>query len=729
VKKILNFILILAGFTACASAQQTQDLIGNFTFSYFVNGVPPPSPVTPNGFINLGDVNVGQTATVTLLTSSTTQTLQPYKLTNATISTISGEGFSLPSTETAVPIGGTGTLRINFTPTNTNPQKTTERLDFQLISATNTIFNVSITLFANVLQPKLILSYIDPVDGNQIPLSQGGTLQFPKTMVKSTSSARIVVVNTGTGNGTVDSVSIRGDGFVLTNEPLTPAVVNAGSSFTVGVTFMPTAILEYKGTATISIGGVSTTINLDGQGTNSMLTYSLLGIVGSGALQPNGVIAFPDTPADGVSKSAITVQVQNTGNQAGQLSSILAFGSDFQVTNLPVLPQILNPGDIVVFNVVFMPAKTGTSTGRLQIGSDVFNLTGNALGSALSLAVDVGLGPTAVANKSVISLPSTTVGDKRLIYITVTNTGNQTAIVNGIGVSGSGFSIPTLTGPATISPSQTIQYQVQFAPVNTNSVIGTVNINDMTLTLIGSGQLPPPLPALLFTNVSSVLAPLQQPAAGLQLSAPYPFDVKGVLTLSFIPDSFVDDPSIQFAIGGRTINFFIPANTTQATFLQPSSAALGALAAFQTGTVSGTISLTASGLTVGQVDVTPTLAPSRSFQIPATVPQLRSIRVQSSAGNQLVLLISGYSPPRNLSQLSFQFTGTSGSDLTTTGLNLDVSGAFTNWYDSNASRVFGSQFSVSVTATITGDPAALQSISVTATNSKGTSAPQTVALR
>jgi hypothetical protein len=726
VKQILPLFLILSGFCGTVSAQGTQDSLANFTFTYFVNGTPVPTPTSQNGFIQFPDTNAGKSVTITLLTSSTTQTLQAYTLSNATVS---GPGFSLLSTQTAVPIGGTGSLRIVFNPTTANPPQTTGTLQFQLVSATGVTFNIYITLFGNVLQPNLILTYIDPTFGNQIPLSQGGIVQFPKTTVNSSSVARIVVVNTGNGSGTVDSIAVTGTGFALTNEPLTPATVAANASYTAGITFSPVAISEYKGTATISIGGVVTTINLDGQGTNSRFTYTQLSVVGNGALQPNGTISLPDTPADGVSKSSVTIQVQNSGNQVGTISAILVAGSDFQLANLPVLPDTLNPGDIAIFNVVFQPAKAGVSTGRLQIGNDLFNLTGNALGSALSLAVDVGLGPTAVANKGVVTIPATTVGDKRLVYINVTNTGNQSTVINGIGVSGTGFSLPTLTGPATLSPSQTIQFQVQFAPLSIASVTGTVNINDQTLTLLGSGQTPPPLPSITFTNLASTVGPLQQPSVGLQFAASYPYNVSGLLTLSFLSDSFVDDPSIEFATGNRTISFTIPANTTQAIFSQTSGAALGTLAAFQTGTVSGSVSLTVTGLLVGQVDLTPSSPPSKSFQIPAAAPQLRSISVGSFTGNQLVLVVNGYSTPRNLSQLTFQFTGASGADLTTSNLSLDVSGAFTSWYDSAASDVFGSQFSVSITATVTGDPTALQSVSVTATNSKGTSAAQAVALR
>jgi hypothetical protein len=721
VKQIFTFLLILIGLPAVAIAQPPLDTLSNFTFEYFVNGVPTITPTASYGFIQFPNTNAGSKTTITLLTLAQTQF--SYTLTNAVVS---GPGFSLPQTQVAIPAGQSGALQIVFSPTTANPQQTTGTLNFQLVGATGQIFNVYIIMFANVLQPQFVLSYINPATGDQLALSPGSIVQFPKTTVNSSSVTQLVVMNTGNGSGILNSVSVSGAGFTLTSASLTPATIAAGSSFTAGVTFTPTTMAAYSGTATIVVSGVATTFNLLGQGTGVAYTYSLLSGSGNTPIQPGSTITLPPTPADGVSKNSVTVEVQNTGNQIGTISSILAIGSDFQVASLPVLPDALNPGDIAIFNVIFQPAKTGTSTGQLQIGNSVFNLTGNGLGSALSLAVDVGLGPVTVANQGTVSLPNTTVGAKRLIYVDVTNTGNQPIIVNGIGVSGIGFSIPSPPPPATLSPAQTIQFQVQFAPLTVSTVSGTVTINNQTLTLLGVGQAPAALPSVSITNVPSVLAPLQQPSAGVQFSAVYPYDVTGVLTLSFLSDSYVNDPSIQFVTGTRTLNFRIPANTTQAIFTQASGAALGTLAGFQTGTVAGTVSLTVSALTVAQVDLTPTTLPSQSFQIPEAVPQLTSVLVQSFVNNQIVLLISGYSTPRNLSQLSFQFTGASGADLLTSNLNLNVSGAFTSWYASGASDVFGSQFSVTVTVTVTGDPTALQSIAVTATNTKGTSAPQIV---
>lgn len=729
-KQILQYLLILTGLSSSLFA---QDAINSFSFTYFVSGIPISNTVaTTNGFIQFPDTTLGKTSAVTFVVLSNSKV--SYSLTNAVVNLVGPPSayapFTLSSTSAIIPPGGTGQVVLSFTPTAATPLLSVASFSFELKGETGLTFPVTVNLFANTLKPQLVTSYIQPDTGNATPLQSGFTIQFPRTAVNQTKTAQLVVTNLGNGAGTLDSLSITGSGFTFTNLPLTPATVAAGGTFTAGITFTPLAAQIYTGMVTARVGGVTSTYNLSGQGTSSAFTYDTLTSAGSTPLQPNGTITLPDTSADGFSKNSTTVRVINSGNQDGVISTILASGADFQIANAPVLPVTLKPGDIAVFNVVFFPTKAGVSTGRLQIGNDLFNLTGNALGSALSLAVDLGPGPVAVANKAVVSLPNTVVGEKRIASINVTNTGNLPVVISGIGVAGTGFTVVGLPSiPATLTPSQTIQFQVQFAPTTVGVITGTVTINDQTLTLLGVGSAPPALPQVNFTNLPAVVASLQQHSVGVQLAIAYPYDLKGTLTLAFLPDSFLDDPSIQFAIGGRTINFKIPANTTQAVFLQASGAVFGALAPFQTGTVSGTISFSAAGFTVGQVDITPGTIPVKSLTIPAGPPQLTSVRVDSTTSNQVVLLISGYSTTRSVSQLAFQFTGVAGSNVATTSSNVDVSSAFTNWYSNIASAVFGSQFTASVTISISGDPTALKTITVTASNSKGTSATQTVALR
>jgi hypothetical protein len=231
------------------------------------------------------------------------------------------------------------------------------------------------------------------------------------------------------------------------------------------------------------------------------------------------------------------------------------------------------------------------------------------------------------------------------------------------------------------------------------------------------------VPPLSFVNADRPVQPLQQPAVGLRLQNPYPVELRGKLALSFSSESFVDDPAIQFASGGRTVDFRIPANQTDAVFSdgQPQ-------VQFQVGTVAGALRLQGS-LTAGSVDVTPTPAPAATITVAASEPLLRNVRVGTRTANEVELLITGYSTTRSLQSLAFQFAAATGARLDTQQLNADIESAFSAWYQSTASREFGGQFTAAIRFTISGDINSIQSVTVTATNSRGASAPSTVQLR
>jgi hypothetical protein len=93
------------------------------------------------------------------------------------------------------------------------------------------------------------------------------------------------------------------------------------------------------------------------------------------------------------------------------------------------------------------------------------------------------------------------------------------------------------------------------------------------------------------------------------------------------------------------------------------------------------------------------------------------------------IVITGHSTTRNVGRMTLQFTPVSGQDLQTTRLIADVEGAFASWYQSNASRSFGSQFSATLTLNSSGTFAAVKSVSVTASNSSGDSNPTTVEIQ
>jgi hypothetical protein len=158
----------------------------------------------------------------------------------------------------------------------------------------------------------------------------------------------------------------------------------------------------------------------------------------------------------------------------------------------------------------------------------------------------------------------------------------------------------------------------------------------------------------------------------------------------------------------QTMEFTIPPGTTQYSF------------SFMAGTVAGTIQV---GLTfqAAGVDVTPTPAPSLSTQIAAAAPSIKSMVVTQITGG-IQVVIDGLSTTRDMKTATFQFTPAAGATLQTTSVTVDVSAMFTAWYQNPSSLAMGSQFSLTIPFTISGNVDTIASVSATLTNSVGTSA-------
>jgi hypothetical protein len=221
--------------------------------------------------------------------------------------------------------------------------------------------------------------------------------------------------------------------------------------------------------------------------------------------------------------------------------------------------------------------------------------------------------------------------------------------------------------------------------------------------------------------IGDTVSPLQQPMVGLSLSKPTPIALNGRLTLNFNSDSFSDDRTIQFATGGRTVDFRIPADSTDAIFGENARQVL-----FQAGTVAGQITLSAT-FQYGSVNLTP--QPMPMIAVPRREPVLRSVQAVPKSGNTFELIVTGYSTPRSLQRFTLQFTPAPGKQLSTTSLSPDVESAFNAWYTNSTSATFGSQFAASLMLTVSGDVSSIQSVAVSAVNPNGTSNTVTANLR
>lgn len=241
-------------------------------------------------------------------------------------------------------------------------------------------------------------------------------------------------------------------------------------------------------------------------------------------------------------------------------------------------------------------------------------------------------------------------------------------------------------------------------------VVDADNIADTaTLNLVVS--LPAP-PTLRIVNLPATSPPASQPTFNVMLMESYPLPLQGEVELTFAPDRGPDDPAVQFANGGRRLSYTVAANQTAANFG-------GASPALQTGTVAGLITLT-SRYRAGGADVTPTPPPTQTLRINAAAPVLTRVELtRSTAGFELIAF--GYSNTRDVLRATVRLTPAAGASLTSSEFTIDLAAAFQAYFNSAASAPYGTQFRLALPFNVSGDQRDIASISISVTNSVGTS--------
>jgi FG-GAP-like repeat/FG-GAP repeat len=197
--------------------------------------------------------------------------------------------------------------------------------------------------------------------------------------------------------------------------------------------------------------------------------------------------------------------------------------------------------------------------------------------------------------------------------------------------------------------------------------------------------------------------------------SPYPAPIIATLTLEFTPSppNTITDPAVLFPNNTTTDVIQIPANSTTA---------IPAID-FATGSTAGTITLTIT-LTASGVDITPASLTPVTVAIPAAPPVINSVTLDRT-GNTITVAILGLSSTRDMTQAVFHFTAASGASLKTTDLTVDLAGAFSTWYQAASSNSFGTTYLYTQPFTLSSNATDVGSVTVTLTNSQGTSQPGT----
>ena len=349
-------------------------------------------------------------------------------------------------------------------------------------------------------------------------------------------------------------------------------------------------------------------------------------------------------------------------------------------TYTPAAGTVLAPGTSTL-NVSFAP--TDATDYGVVLGSTSINVTGLSFTSFT---------------------PNTARAGDASTVITLTGSGfvpTSIVLVNGTAIAATYVSDSTLTAvvPASVlTKVATLQVTVSDPGISAFSA-------GLPLTVINAN------PAVTLTGPSTT-QPGSQPSVTFTVTNPYPIALTASFNLSFASavTPSVDDPSIQFAAGGRNYTFTVPANSVAVPPIL-----------IQAGTVAGTITVPLT-LTAQGVDVTPANLQPVVIVIPRAAPVISTTTLTRSGG-ELSIAVHGFSNTREVTTATFHFVAATGATVTTADVTAPVTPLFTTWFDGTVSPTYGSAFTYTQVFDVSDDAANIGSVQVTLTNSVGISGP------
>jgi hypothetical protein len=311
--------------------------------------------------------------------------------------------------------------------------------------------------------------------------------------------------------------------------------------------------------------------------------------------------------------------------------------------------------------------------------------------------------------------PSTAVAGSGDTSLTVTGAGFVTGSRVSFGSAGLATSFVSGSQLTALIPRDQLT-RARAVPVTVSNPSGATS-DPVTFTITEPLTVPP-----ITLTLPVAVQPAGSARVTITLAQAVTFPVQGTLALSFranalnVPDGYID-PALQFAGGGRTVDFSIAAGSTTAVIPNDGG--------FSPGTVAGTITLTITRLVSGGQNVLPSPAPTRDIVIDRGAPVILpgSVRIINASGSGFEVELFGYTTSREVTRAVFTFSGGTVPILGDTVFTVDVGGTFSSYFSSDAGRANGGSFRFRMPFTLQGgDASAVQSVSVTLTNSVGTSA-------
>jgi hypothetical protein len=297
-------------------------------------------------------------------------------------------------------------------------------------------------------------------------------------------------------------------------------------------------------------------------------------------------------------------------------------------------------------------------------------------------------------------------GQLRLCNFYLQNNSTQAMPVATLQITGAAFRQSSgPKAPFTIPAGKIEVLVIEFTPNAAGSYNGVLAIEARTYALSGVA-FDPPLPKPLLEFDSGPVQSAQQRRLTMQLPSPAPAAASGFVNMAFVPDTTLvsDDPAVMFVSPRtRTLPFSVVEGSTQILISGQTSAM------FQTGTSSGKIRFTLTGISTDG-------DPTTTLTIPAALLSFDTTTATRRTGN-LDLQLIGFDNTYAAGAMVFTFFDTSGQTLQPGAILADFTQAFRAFFTKTQA---GSAFQVRVSFPVTGDTSGIASVEMKLSNSAGT---------
>ncbi len=258
-----------------------------------------------------------------------------------------------------------------------------------------------------------------------------------------------------------------------------------------------------------------------------------------------------------IGKSATqTLHIANSGSAPLTLESVTLKSTQFALTG-PSVPRTILPAQKVDYTLTFEPSLAGNASAAIQIASNASNIP-----ASVSLA---GVAEKSVAavqvSPSSISFGNLKIQSTATQNVTLKNTGDVNITISGVTVSGAGFGYSSLSPGYSLTPNQSVTFQVWFRPQASGSASGKISVlssnlaSPASITVSGAGVTstptsPSPVPHSVVLSWNSSISSV----TGYKV---YRDDGSGYSPLSaVIPELTYTDPSV---ISGSTYHYVVTA--------------------------------------------------------------------------------------------------------------------------------------------------------------------------